>query len=153
MNTINVLCNFCFKRKLFNSYLDHYTSLPGWIWHLQMHCLTNENCLISNKISLQHVSYGLIGRKSALVLVIIIATFNAYSSMQQFLNISRYTTSATLALILNALTHWDRDKMDAISQTTFSNAFSRMKMFEYRLKFHWSLFPRVRLTISHHWFR
>ena len=26
-------------------------------------------------------------------------------------------------------------------------------MFEFRLKFHWSLFPRVQLTISQHWFR
>ena len=43
--------------------------------------------------------------------------------------------------------------MDAISQTTFSYAFSWMKMFEYRLKFHWSLFLRVQLTISQHWFR
>ena len=51
------------------------------------------------------------------------------------------------------LTHWGRDKMDAISQTTFSNAFSWMKMFECRLKFHWSLFLRVQLTISQHWFR
>ena len=44
-------------------------------------------------------------------------------------------------------------QMDAISQTPFSNAFSWMKMFEFRLKFHWSLFPRVQLTISQHWFR
>ena len=44
-------------------------------------------------------------------------------------------------------------KMDAISLTTFSNAFSWMKMFEFRLKFHWSLFPRVELTIFQHWFR
>ena len=50
------------------------------------------------------------------------------------------------------LTHWGRDKMDAISQTTFLNAFSWMKMFEYRLKLHWSLFLRVQLTISQHWF-
>ena len=28
--------------------------------------------------------------------------------------------------------------MDAISQTTFSNVISRMKMFEFRLKFHWN---------------
>ena len=41
------------------------------------------------------------------------------------------------------LTHWGRDKMDAISQTIFSNAFSWMKMFQLLLKFHWSLFPRV----------
>ena len=40
--------------------------------------------------------------------------------------------------------------MDAISQTTFSSAFSWMKMFEFRLKF---LFWRVQLTIFQHWFR
>ena len=44
-------------------------------------------------------------------------------------------------------------QMDAISQTTFSNAFSWMKMFEFRLKAHWSLFPRVQLTIFQQWFR
>ena len=43
--------------------------------------------------------------------------------------------------------------MDAISQTTFSNAFSWIKMFEFRLKFHWSLFPGVQLTIFQQWFR
>ena len=36
-------------------------------------------------------------------------------------------------------------------QTKFSNAFSWMKMFEFRLRFHWSLFPRVQLTIFHDW--
>ena len=38
-------------------------------------------------------------------------------------------------------------QMDAISQTTFSSAFSQMKMFEFRLKFHWSLFLRFQLTL------
>ena len=51
------------------------------------------------------------------------------------------------------LTHWGRDEMNNISQTTFSNLFSSMKMFEFRLKFHWSLFPRVQLTKFRHWFR
>ena len=51
------------------------------------------------------------------------------------------------------ITHWGRDTMDAISQTTFSNAFSWTKMQEFRLKFHWSLFLKVQLTIFHHWFR
>ena len=51
------------------------------------------------------------------------------------------------------LTHWGQDKMDAILQTTFSSAFSWMKMFEFRLKFHWSLFLRVQLSIFQHWFR
>ena len=53
----------------------------------------------------------------------------------------------------NELTHWGRDEMNNISQTTFSNVFSSMKMFEFRLKFHWSLFARVHLTIFQHWFR
>ena len=52
-----------------------------------------------------------------------------------------------------SLTHWGWEKMAAISQTTFSSAFSWMKMFEFRLKFHWSLFLRAQLSISQHWFR
>ena len=50
------------------------------------------------------------------------------------------------------LTHWGRDKMDAIPQMTFSSAFSWMKMFKFPLKFHWSFFLRVQITIFHHWF-
>ena len=56
-------------------------------------------------------------------------------------------------LSLLGLTHWGRDKMAAILQTTFSNAFSWMKIYKFRLRFHWSLFPRVQLTIYPHWFR
>ena len=58
-----------------------------------------------------------------------------------------------LDILFIILTHWSRDQMDAISQTIFSNAFSWMKMFQLRLKFHWSLSPRVKLTIFQHWFR
>ena len=43
-----------------------------------------------------------------------------------------------------SLTHWGRDQIDAISQTTLTNAFSRMKMNEFRLGFHWSLFLKAR---------
>ena len=39
-----------------------------------------------------------------------------------------------------SLTHSGRDKMAAILQTTFWNAFSWMKMFDFPLKFHWILF-------------
>ena len=38
------------------------------------------------------------------------------------------------------LTHWGRDEMNNISQTTFSNVYSSMKMFEFRSKFHWLKF-------------
>ena len=51
------------------------------------------------------------------------------------------------------LTHWSRDKMAASSQTTFSNAFSWMKMHEFCLRFHWSLFLSYELTTFHHWLR
>ena len=50
------------------------------------------------------------------------------------------------------LTHWGRDKMAAISQTTHTNAFSWIKMLEIWLIFHWSLFLMVKSTILHHWF-
>ena len=52
-----------------------------------------------------------------------------------------------------SLTHGGRDKMYAISQTTSSSAFSWMKMYEFLLTFHWSLFLRVQLTMLQHWFR
>ena len=55
--------------------------------------------------------------------------------------------------IINDLTHLTLDKMDAIPQIIFSDAFSWMKRFVFWLKFHWSLFLRVQLTISQHWFR
>ena len=51
------------------------------------------------------------------------------------------------------LTHWGRDKIDAISQTTFSCAFSSMKIVAFLLNFHWNMFARVQLTINQHWFR
>ena len=51
------------------------------------------------------------------------------------------------------LTHWDRANMAAIFWTTFWNAFSWMKMYEFRLTCHWYLSLRVKLIISHHLFR
>ena len=48
------------------------------------------------------------------------------------------------------LTHLPLDKMAAISQMTFSNAFSWMKMYWYQLKFHWSCFLMVQLVIFQH---
>ena len=54
-----------------------------------------------------------------------------------------------LVIKLMILTHWSRDKMADTLQTTFSNAFSSTNMFESQSEFHWSLFPRVQLTISH----
>ena len=57
---------------------------------------------------------------------------------------------AYLAWSLNELTHWGRDNMAAIFQTTFSNAFSWMKMYKFRWSFQWSLFPGFQFTIFQH---
>ena len=51
------------------------------------------------------------------------------------------------------LTYWVQDKMAAISQMAFLNAFSWMKMYKFPLMFHLSLFLRVKLIIFQHWFR
>ena len=45
------------------------------------------------------------------------------------------------------------DNLAAILQTIFSDAFLWMKSFVFWLKFHWSLFLNVQLTINHHWLR
>ena len=55
--------------------------------------------------------------------------------------------------VAGQLTHLPMQKMIAISQTTFSNAFSWMKSFVFCLKFHWSLYLRVQLTVRQCWFR
>ena len=55
------------------------------------------------------------------------------------------------------LTRWGWDKMAAIYQTTFSNAFSWMKMYKFRLRFHWSFFfqinniPAMVQIMAWHW--
>ena len=49
---------------------------------------------------------------------------------------------------MSILSHWGRDKIVAILQTSFSNAFSWIKMFGF--KFHWSFYHRVQLIISRH---
>ena len=63
------------------------------------------------------------------------------------------STVLFIAFLFNLLTHWGRDKIDSILQTTFSSAFSWTKMFEFQLRYHWSLFLKVQLTIFQHWFR
>ena len=46
------------------------------------------------------------------------------------------SSPATVEDCIEQLTHWGRHKIDAILQTTFSNAISWMKMYEFLLKFH-----------------
>ena len=63
------------------------------------------------------------------------------------------TAMCSTIFSIHYLTHWGRDKMHAITQATFSDAFSWIQIHEFRLRYHWSLFLRFELTIFQHWFR
>ena len=52
-----------------------------------------------------------------------------------------------------SLTHWVRINIDVILQTTVSTACSWIKPYEFRLRFHWSLFLMIQSTIFQHWFK
>ena len=59
------------------------------------------------------------------------------------------TDCTTIVLLLNVsfyCSSWGRDEIDATSQTTFSNAFSWMKIHSFLLRFHWNVYTRVQLT-------
>ena len=58
-----------------------------------------------------------------------------------------------LPLCFDLLTHWGGHEMPNISQTTFSNAFSRIKMFQFWRQCGWSLFLMVQLAIIQLCFR
>ena len=64
-----------------------------------------------------------------------------------------YPDSCTHNRVTSLLTHLPLDKMAAISQTIFWNAFPWMKSLVFWLKFHWNLFLRGQLTITKHWIR
>ena len=58
----------------------------------------------------------------------------------------------TVDLVWAELTHWGRDKMVAILQTTYSNSFFFYETVEFQIKFHWNIFLRDRFTMSYLWF-
>ena len=81
--------------------------------------------------------------------------FVNFSSLQTlFCNQFNESPDALPSHGYGCFTHWRREKMTAIFQTTFSHAFSWMKMYEFWSKFHWSLFVWVDIltTNKFHWF-
>ena len=85
------------------------------------------------------------------------------NSLPVFISVNETLTCTDLAWILrlgnviaikafsvNTLTL--RQKWTSFHRQHFKCIFL-MKIFGFWLKFHWSLFPRVQLTISRHWFR
>ena len=136
--------------------LGNYVSL--WITSLEEH---NSCCWVQNeRYHFLSLGYGLIFIK---YLIRIDFPLNGGYLYQNCLctnisdktNMVRYWISFvwTCPLPWHGLTHLFRDKMSAIWQTIFSDAFSWMKSFVLWLKLHWSLFLRVQLTITEHWFR
>ena len=106
--------------------------------------LCNKNITYTND---DHDHWGFIASLGHNELKISISTFHVYTTNIKHLHSNVQSTH------LWELTHWGPDKLAAVSQTTVSNALYWMKMYEFRLRFHWHLFLRVQLRIFQHWFR
>ena len=111
------------------------------------HCITKANGYgaVGDGVVMMMMLMMMINNNKIIINNIIINNNNILSSFNIVTTaIYRFPTQ---------LTHWGRDKMDAIFQTTFSNGFSWMKMYEFRFKISLKFVPRVQLTIFQHWFR
>ena len=73
-------------------------------------------------------------------------TFMVYCIFYKHIIIMLVFCDTELLCSTRVLKQRSRDKITAISQTTFSNQMSRMKINAFWLKVHWSLFLRVQLT-------
>ena len=116
-----------------------------------LHTMISSRLLLKQQLSsVQLDSFSLIkwARRCTLVF---------YNDTYTTCNISQMEWPKQWVILRNKLWHpvniLRRGKIAAIVQTTFWNAFPWMKMYEFRLKFHWTLFQRFQLTISQHWFR
>ena len=88
-----------------------------------------------------------------LIYLCVYYTFCLFSIAPHLSSTIRHKQAWSIVLQLATMvTHCGRDKMAAIFQTTFSNAFFWMKICKLWLRFHWSLFQMVQLTIFQHWF-
>ena len=123
--TLLVLC----KGRLCGTYM--FSLLLAWtcLKTVELHLIWDATTIMSNGIWVSRV----------VRMIIICERINPPMKLNNVT--SRWPPTITL------LTHWGRDKMDAISQLTFSSTFSWMKMFELRLRIHRKLFLRVQLAI------
>ena len=149
------VCNILLKSKAIRDLISLFTyvllslnsSLPGkndrhFVNDFFKRICMNEKCCILICISQKLVPKGPTDNKSALIVVM-----SWCRSGDKPLPEPMLTQFTDAYMRQQGLTHWDRDKMAIIFQTTFSNAFSWMKMFEFQLRFHWSLFSRVQLIV------
>ena len=110
--------------------------------HFQMHFL-QRIIWVSYIFSLKYVPSCLTGNKSSLVPITawsrtgdkpLSEPMMVKQTDAQAHCINRWVCSGFPNI---PLTHWGRDKMAANFLTTVSNAFSWMKIYEFRLRFHW----------------
>ena len=129
----------------------------AWYFYIEFYPILPE-CSCENR---SHVAYGLNVNKHCAIRLQPKSCSNYRRAHQQqsqhggcMSSVSQNHTS-----YVAGKTHLALDEMAAISQRTFSNAFSRTKSFDvmqrfvFWLKFHRSLFLRAQLTKLQHWFR
>ena len=164
-NTLEIILS-CQVRKFAHPFLKFHPNSSPWFqcgklqfWSTQPKCplyviykfpLAQSNFLLTQPK--MHLHW------QAIIFITVIWWFTPYAiSLRLYVRQNRLVfwpgTDRLLFINIFQLTHWGRDKMAAISQTTRSNPFSWMKIFEFRLRFYWSLFLRVQLTIFQHCFR
>ena len=131
-----------------------------WLFHSIVHkkCFHVKNIMHNTSLAIWtvHAEMGKLWEEQSPNHQRLVSIFFRHQGSQQSrcYGIIDIAVESTLKpLISRTLTHWGRDKMAAVSQTTLSNAFSWMNMLEFWLRIHWSLFLRVQLTIIQHWFR
>ena len=108
-------CFFCMHNIALCKYVTQELSVSVSIWIRSWNC----SCLVTCKSESNWINF---------------------LSKKYFLKILSVKTSHVLLL-----TYWGWNKMAANFLTTFSNAFSWMKIYDFRLRFHWSLLTRVQL--------
>ena len=104
----------------------------------------NEQCLIIREI--HHNSQTMIWKPKCWIWYLLLKMFSSPALGKIDL------IDIGLVTFILWLIHWGQYQMAANFLRTISNAFL-MKIYEFPLRFHRSLFPRVQLTIFHHWLR
>ena len=120
-----------------------YTSIYLWPKLIQRNTIAATYLLVVINRGFQHIltfiptaSYGWLLTEDR-VIIVARSRYKQFPSPDGLLLAFIHQSAYTICI---SLTHCGRDKMTAISQTTYSKVFPWMKMYGFRLTFHWSLF-------------
>ena len=96
--------------------------------------------------------------RGTLMFSLICARMNCWANNREADDLRRHRTHYDVIVMITMFTHRSICKMAYILPTTFSNAFSWLKISKLQIKFHWNLFFRcpinnnVQLIITEHYF-